>query len=110
MDVTKTRAKALDNRGQWFKARTRKTVAEIETKFKTGEVASILYDRIGGLLPAGKSTVHIQVALHTDKVKLDGDEPVWFTEPVSEPDWNVRLGLKELGLKLGKPVPIPPIK
>lgn len=100
---------ALNNRGQWYVATSKFSTREIERRFQAEMVASVLYDRIGAIVPQGKGrkNILIQVALTTDKLVLRDDEPVWTQQPVAVPDWNVMLGLQELGVTLERPTDEP---
>lgn len=103
------RLRALNNGGQWFVAKSTLSVHELERRFHNESVASVLYDKVGAIVPAKKKQVLIQVQLTADKlVQPDfSDEPVWVEQPVDEPHWTVTLALKELGVQLQKPAPEP---
>jgi hypothetical protein len=103
------RAVALNNGGRWYRATSKLRVTELERRFHNESVASVLYDKIGAIVPAAKEQVLIQVQMTADKLVLPdfSDEPVWVQEPIAEPDWTVTLALKELGVTLQTPAEEP---
>lgn len=99
-----------DNRGQWFLADSKHPVADLEHRFRKRKVGSILYERIGGILPGPRrKTLYIQIQLVTNailRVDLESKEPVWgrvrsyaYNED-PWPEWGVEICLRELGVEL----------
>lgn len=99
----------MDNRGTWFLCKSHWTVAQLERRFSEELVASILYERIGGMLQGEKPYIYMQIALMQSTLqKLHPDsEPEWVEVPTegNKPSYDVVTGLKELQIAVVRLVP-----
>jgi len=96
------RAIANDNGGPWFLAATRRPLADIERRFRWGQVGAILYLRVGGMLQGPRGYLYIQLRMVEDVQEFNEvTRKVSYVEVESsamQPEERVRLCLRELGI------------
>lgn len=96
----------MDNRGVWYRCASHWTVEQLERRFAEELAASVLYERIGGLLQADEGHVYVQIALVksvTQKMHPDS-EPERVEVPTEKPTSSVVTALRELRVELGERV------
>lgn len=71
---------------EWWLCRSRKSVAALMRDFANGDVACVLYERVGAMLPRGTQGQFFLIAIQL--VRLGGDED----------DWDLDLCLSEVGV------------
>lgn len=88
-------AKARNNGGVYFEAKSRRSPADLERLYRQREVAVVLEEATGGILGGEgvtpRGTIYVQI--HRD-----------YLNPRTLDD--VRLCLEELGVELIKPLPV----
>lgn len=96
---------ANDNGGVWFLAESKHSVAELERRFRWGQVGRVLYDRVGGILQGPKHYLYIQIALIEDVLEQNDvtKETYWTPTRIPDgnaPEWSVQVCLREIGIYL----------
>lgn len=84
-------ALANNNRGMWWICLSRRSVADMERRFKEGSVASVLYTVVGGILGDHQQLRH-------------GHGKHYLFMQLVRRDYFVELSLRELGIQLVEPI------
>lgn len=93
-----------DNRGHWFLCKSRWMVEQLQQKFATEQVATVLFERVGGMLQIGKNKIAMQILLvETKYQQLHPDsEPEQIEVPTDGgmPDDMVQAALQDIHVSI----------
>lgn len=92
------KAGRMDNGGKWFLASTRESALLLESRFAQELVASVLYQRVGGILQGPSGYVYVQIICQEEHYSLVDGYVEKKVTPADKPEWAVLLALKEIGV------------